>query len=111
MAGDQSHELVAVEKDQAGAGAAYREFLRRPGVSMGLYILPAGGQDAQHPHSADEVYVVQRGRARLEVEGEMLDVGPGSVVSVDRGRDHHFRDITEDLTVLVIFAPPDDPAT
>ena len=54
---------------------------------------------------------MQHGRARLEIEGEVLDVGPGSVVSVDRGRDHHFRDIIEDLTVLVIFAPPEQPET
>ena len=33
----------------------------------------------------------------------------GDVVSVDRGRDHHFGNITEDLAILVIFAPPDTP--
>ena len=39
------------------------------------YLLPAGGQDAQHPHSADEVYIIERGRLQLEVEGETIDVG------------------------------------
>jgi mannose-6-phosphate isomerase-like protein (cupin superfamily) len=105
----QSLDLTQVEKDQADGGAPYREFLRRPGVSLGLYILPAGGTDAQHPHDADEVYVVQRGRARLVVEGDSLDVGPGNVISVDRQRDHGFTDITEELVVLVIFAPPETP--
>lgn len=109
MAGYQSFSLTAVEESQAAATAAYREFLRRPGFSMGMYLLPAGGQDAQHPHSADEVYIIQGGRAKLEVEGESIDVGPGDVVSVDRGREHGFRDITEDLAVLVLFAPPDKP--
>jgi len=33
------------------------------------------------------------------------------VVSVDRGREHSFRDITEDLRVLVVFAPPDTAQT
>jgi DNA-binding GntR family transcriptional regulator len=33
----------------------------------------------------------------------------GDVISVDRGRDHHFLNITKDLAVLVIFAPPDNP--
>jgi mannose-6-phosphate isomerase-like protein (cupin superfamily) len=51
----------------------------------------------------------RHGRAQLEVEGERFDVGPSDVISVDRGRDHHFLNITEDLTVLVIFAPPDNP--
>lgn len=109
MAGYQSFSLNAVEKAQTSSAAAYQEFLRRPGFSMGMYLLPAGGQDAQHPHSADEVYVVQHGRAQLDVGGETIDVGPGDVISVDRGQGHHFLSITEDLAVLVIFAPPDDP--
>ena len=109
MAGYQSFSLDAVEKAQSSSAAAYREFLRRPGFSMGMYLLPAGSQDAQHPHGADEVYTIQHGRAQLEVEGETIDVGPGDVISVDRGRDHHFLNVTEDLAVLVIFAPPDNP--
>jgi mannose-6-phosphate isomerase-like protein (cupin superfamily) len=88
---------------------AYREFLRRPGISVGLYQIPAGGDDPQHPHDSDEVYVVIGGRAGLEVEGERLQVGEGSVVSVDRGVEHRFVDVTEDLSVLVIFAPPSSP--
>ena len=111
MAGYQAFDLSAVEKDQTSAGRGYQEFLRRASVSMGLYILPAGGEDAQHPHDSDEVYVVQSGTARLQVEDETFDVGPGSVVSVDRGRDHRFLDITENLVVLVVFAPPETPAT
>ncbi len=109
MAGYQSFSVNAVEEAQTSAAASYREFLRRPGFSMGMYLLPAGSKDAQHPHTADEVYIIERGRAQLEVEGETIDVGPGAVISVDRGRDHHFLNITEDLAVLVIFAPPDIP--
>jgi mannose-6-phosphate isomerase-like protein (cupin superfamily) len=45
----------------------------------------------------------------LEVEGERLDVQRGRVVSVDVGADHRFVDVTEDLSVLVVFAPPDSP--
>src|SRR5260370_9437993 len=109
MAGYQSFSVSAVGEAQASAGADYREFLRRPGFSMGMYLLPAGSQDAQHPHSADEVYTVQHGRAQLEAEGERFDVGPGDVISVDRGRDHPFLNVTEDLAVLAISAPPYTP--
>ena len=109
MTSYQSFSLDALEKAQVSAAAAYHEFLRRPGFSMGLYLLSAGSQDAQHPHSADEVYVIQRGQAQLQVEGEIFDVGAGDVISVDRGRDHHFLNVTDDLAVLVMFAPPDDP--
>ena len=94
---------------QADRSRSYAEFLRRPGISMGIYHLPVGGRDPQHPHSADEVYVVLAGRAVLDVEGHRLDMQRGRVVSVDVGADHRFVDVIEDLSVLVVFAPPDSP--
>ena len=106
MGSYQSFELDDLQADRS---RSYAEFLRRPGISMGIYHLPVGGRDPQHPHSADEVYVVLAGRAVLEVEGERLDVQRGRVVSVDVGADHRFVDITDDLSVLVVFAPPDSP--
>ena len=94
---------------QADRSKSYAEFLRRPGISMGVYHLPAGGKDLQHPHASDEVYVVLRGRGGLRVRDQEQDVRQGSVISVDHGEEHRFVDITEDLHILVIFAPPDDP--
>jgi quercetin dioxygenase-like cupin family protein len=109
MAKFQSFTLDDLEKAQANLGKPYKEFLRRPSVSMGLYVLPAGGKDAQHPHDADEVYVVLKGNATLKIEGTDRPVTTGSVVSVDRGVDHSFVDISDDLLVLVVFAPPETP--
>jgi mannose-6-phosphate isomerase-like protein (cupin superfamily) len=106
MGSYQSFELDDLQADRS---RSYAEFLRRPGISMGIYHLPVGGKDPQHPHSADEVYVVLAGRAVLDVGGERLDMQRGRVVSVDVGVDHRFVDITEDLSVLVVFAPPDSP--
>jgi quercetin dioxygenase-like cupin family protein len=107
MADFQAFELEQLEQRQAESAKPYLEFLRRPGMSLGLYHLSAAGKDPQHPHDSDEVYVVLRGRATLRVEGEDHAVRTGSVVSVDRGRDHRFLDIAEDLDVLVVFAPPE----
>jgi quercetin dioxygenase-like cupin family protein len=109
MAGFQEFELADLEKRQTELAKPYLEFLRRPGFSMGLYILPTGGSDPQHPHDADEVYVVLRGQASLQVDGEKHPVRGGSVRSVDRGGEHRFVDITEDLHILVMFAPPESP--
>jgi len=78
-------------------------------MSLGIYVLPTGGADRQHPHASDEVYVVLRGRGALRVQGKDHDVRQGSVISVDHGEEHNLVNITEDLHVLVIFAPPDDP--
>lgn len=105
-----THQAFTVEELTASAdGRPYREFLRRPSMSLGLYRLAVGGTDTQHPHSSDEVYIVQQGNALLVVEGTAIEVGPGSVVSVDQGREHHFTDITEELVILVVFAPPEVP--
>jgi mannose-6-phosphate isomerase-like protein (cupin superfamily) len=108
MAKYQAFEFETLA-DQAGTKGPYRELMRRPGFSMGIYHLTAGGEDHQHPHESDEVYIVQSGRAVLRVEGEDYPVGPGSVVSVDRGAEHGFTEIAEDLTLLVMFAPPEVP--
>ena len=103
------YQAFELDDLQADRSRSYAESLRRPGISMGVYHLPIGGKDPQHPHAADEVYVVLAGRAVLEVEGERLEMQRGRVVSVDVGADHRFVDVTEDLSVLVVFAPPDSP--
>jgi mannose-6-phosphate isomerase-like protein (cupin superfamily) len=103
----QAFTVTELEKQQGDE--AYREFLRRDGMSLGLYRLPAGKTDHQHPHATDEVYLVMSGRAMLQVEDRSIEVSAGSVMSVDRGADHHFTDIIEDLTLLVVFAPPTTP--
>ena len=75
-------------------------------LSLGTYSIPAGGQDDQTPHTEDEVYVVQSGRATLVTTSGIADVGPGTVVFVPAGERHKFTEVTEDLALLVVFAPP-----
>ena len=105
----QAFEATDLAGYPAEGRGPYNEILRRPGFSMGIYHLPVGGEDHQHPHRSDEIYFVQRGHATLRVEGEDHPVGPGSIVSVDPGAEHGFTDIREDLTVLVLFAPAEVP--
>ena len=93
----------------AKSGKPYREFLRTDAMSAGVYALPAGGEDKQTPHSEDEIYYVVRGRAKFFSEAtgarRNREVGPGSVLFVGANADHRFHGITEDLVVLVFFAP------
>ena len=84
---------------------AYREFLRVPSMSAGVYVLAAGAIDAQRPHHEDEVYYVIRGRARFKAGSEDQEVSAGSVIFVAAEVEHRFHDITEELAVLVLFAP------
>lgn len=83
----------------------YREHLRVPDMSVGTYCIPVGGKDGQLPHSEDEVYVVVRGRGRLVGESGEVEVGPGSVIFVPAHEAHEFTDVSEDLSVVVVFAP------
>lgn len=84
----------------------YVEQLRTAEMSFGTYVIPVGGVDKQTPHAEDEIYAVIRGKARIVTPGGSADVGPGSVVFVPAGEEHRFVEITEELALLVFFAPP-----
>jgi len=97
--------LSQLEMQRTDAGKRYLEFLRIPAMSAGLYTLPSGGADSQLPHKEDELYYVVRGTARMQAGSEDQAVGEGSVIFVAAGVKHRFYDITEELAVLVFFAP------
>ena len=97
--------LSEVDGRRAAVGKAWLEFLREPALSMGVYYLKAGQPDLQKPHSEDEVYYVVSGRAGFKCEGQIHEVGVGTLIYVERGVEHRFVDIAEDLTALVFFAP------
>jgi mannose-6-phosphate isomerase-like protein (cupin superfamily) len=97
--------LPDVEEQRMASGKSYREFLRVPSISAGLYVLPVGAVDRQKPHREDEVYYVLRGRARINAGSEDREVSAGSVIFVAAELGHRFYDIQEELAVLVLFSP------
>lgn len=64
---------------------AYREFVRGPTMSLGLFAAGADYQDVQSPHDQDEVYVVVNGDGVINVAGADRRVAEGSVIYVPRG--------------------------
>jgi mannose-6-phosphate isomerase-like protein (cupin superfamily) len=86
---------------------SYAEWVRSQRLSAGVYRLPTGGLDGQTPHTEDEVYVVTRGAASLDVEGSVTPVRPGSMAFVPRKAEHRFVDVSEDFETVVVFAPPE----
>lgn len=98
-------ELAQLIQQHAKSDNLYLEFLQVPDLSMGLYILPAGGTDPQSPHTEDEVYYVVSGRGKIQVADENRDVQAGSIVYVAKNVEHRFHSIEEKLTVIVFFAP------
>jgi len=97
--------VAGIDKQRAQGGKLYREFLRVPTMSAGLYVLPPGGTDPQRPHHEDEMYYVVRGRARFHAGDDDREVSAGSVLFVAAEVEHRFYDIVEELAVLVFFAP------
>ena len=101
----QAYELAQLISQREASDKLYLEFLKVPDLSMGLYVLPAGGTDPQSPHTEDEVYYVVSGRAKIKVADEDYDVQAGSIVYVAKNVEHRFHSIEQDLTLLVFFAP------
>lgn len=99
----QTSELL---KRVQASGGPWLEFLRVADLSAGLYRLPAGGDDRQQPHSEDEIYVVIAGCAAFEAAGRRREVRAGSVI-YPAGEPHRFLDVSEELALLVVFAPPE----
>jgi mannose-6-phosphate isomerase-like protein (cupin superfamily) len=101
----QSFELAQLIQQRTDSNKLYLEFLKVPDLSMGLYILPAGGMDPQSPHTEDEVYYVVSGKAKIKVAEEDRAVQSGSIVYVAKNVAHRFHSIDEELTIIVFFAP------
>ena len=89
----------------ADGTARYEEQLRVPALSVGTYSIPAGAVDDQSPHAEDEIYYVTSGRGSLTASGRTVEAVPGMTLFVPAGEDHRFHDISEDLALLVFFAP------
>ena len=98
-------ETAQLIDEQDRAGQNYLEFLRVPSLSAGLYTLPAGSIDTQQPHTEDEVYYIVSGRAAFRAGTEERSVQPGTILYVKANIEHRFHSISEDLRVLVFFAP------
>jgi len=101
----QAFELAQLVSRRESSNKPYLEFLKVPDLSLGLYVLPAGGADPQSPHTEDEVYYVVSGRAKINVANEDRLVQAGSIVYVAKNVEHKFHSIEEELRVLVFFAP------
>jgi quercetin dioxygenase-like cupin family protein len=97
--------IKEIDAQRVESGKLYREFLRVPAMSAGLYVLPAGAIDPQRPHHEDEMYYVVRGKGRFRAGEKDLEISAGSVLFVAAEVEHRFYDIADELAVLVFFAP------
>jgi mannose-6-phosphate isomerase-like protein (cupin superfamily) len=65
--------------------------------------VPPGEMLIGHVDPMEEIYIVQSGRGRMQVEDEVCEVEPGDAIHIPTG---HFHELTntgeEELTILVV---------
>src|SRR5919198_2619684 len=73
--------------DELGNGPGFRKVRRALGVTafgVNAIVYPPGYDGFNHFHDTqDELYFIHSGRARVEVGGEMRELGPGGLVHVE----------------------------
>ena len=101
----QRFDLTRMCSERGLRETPYLEFLRAPAMSAGLYRLPVGALGRQQPHPEDEVYYILKGRGMIQVGDESRPIEPGIMIYVPARAPHRFYAISEDLTMLALFAP------
>jgi len=74
-------------------------------MSCGIYVLQAGEEDKQQPHNEDEIYYVVSGAAHAKVGAEDREIRAGDIIFAKAHEGHRFHNITDELVLLVVFAP------
>ena len=94
--------------DEVGDGYGFRSVRRALGVTafgVNAIVMPPGFDGFAHYHEQqDELYLVHRGRARVEVGGEVRELGPGGLCHVESTTPRKVSNASdeEDLVLVVV---------
>jgi mannose-6-phosphate isomerase-like protein (cupin superfamily) len=75
------------------------------GRLFGVSIIPVGGSIGRHTHEGDfETYYILRGRARVNDNGDVAELGPGDMTQCADGQFHSIENIGDvDLEYLAVI--------
>lgn len=97
--------LWATETETYPDGEPFVTALASGTMSVELYA--PRGDDLQQPHEQDELYLIIRGRATLELGDDEIRCGEGDALMVPAQAPHRFVDISSDfMTWAVFWGPP-----
>lgn len=106
------HNLAGTPAFTTKDGSEIRELLNEHNScirrqSLAEARLPPGGMTTKHHHpQTEEIYYLLAGRARMEIDGEVCEVGPGDAIAIPPGAVHQITNIGgEVLTFLCCCAP------
>jgi mannose-6-phosphate isomerase-like protein (cupin superfamily) len=97
--------------DELGDGYGFRKVRQALGVSafgVNVMVIPPGGAGVKHYHEEqDELYFVHQGTARVDVDGDSRELGPGGLVHVESKTPRQVTNVGPDDLVLVIVGGKD----
>jgi len=74
---------------------------------VGLLVLQSGEEDAQTPHSNDEVYYIISGDGFLRIKNKDYAVSQDKLFFVAKDVEHYFHSNSKELKVLYFFGGSD----
>ena len=96
--------LAGLEQLPGPDGDRSIELFRHGTLTIKLYA--PRGEDGQHPHSRDEIYVIAAGSGRFIRGNSEVAFGPGDVLFVAAGEQHRFLEFSDDFATWVFFYGP-----
>ena len=98
--------LGAAQAFTTADGSTIRELWHTDAQSLAEASLGTGGVTTRHYHAAsEEIYFVLEGHGRMELDGDLREVGPGDAVLIPPGAWHQIT-AEEPLRFLCCCAPP-----
>jgi mannose-6-phosphate isomerase-like protein (cupin superfamily) len=97
--------------DELGDGYGFRKIRKPLGVTafgVNAIVYPPAFDGFLHFHDEqDELYFVHSGTARVEVDGETRELGPGGLVHVESTTPRRISNVGEDDLVLLVVGGKD----
>jgi mannose-6-phosphate isomerase-like protein (cupin superfamily) len=76
------------------------------GGTMSVEVFAPKGEDLQQPHKQDELYFIQSGTGRIDINGQTFDAAAGDAFFVAAGVAHRFENFSDDFVTWVVFYGP-----
>jgi mannose-6-phosphate isomerase-like protein (cupin superfamily) len=92
--------------DELGEGFGFRKVRRALGITafgVNVVVYPPHYEGFHHYHDTqDELYFVHSGRARVEVEDEVRELGPGGMVHVESTTPRRLSNAGDEPLVMLV---------
>jgi mannose-6-phosphate isomerase-like protein (cupin superfamily) len=101
------HPEVKMTRYQAHAGGIAHMILDTRHLNTLMFLAHASVEPGEtligHVDPMEEIYIIQKGRGRMQVKEDLCDVGPGDAIQIPIG---HYHELTntgdEEMTLLVV---------